>query len=127
MDQTIYPLQNFAVCSPAAIGPAASAIGSAAQASANNKHKRKMYEHQLKVRERKWMQTRTTYASKKVQFEQEVDLSKIAAQRAYTKTQQQKSQNGCQLWAYASDDFKMVPKNMAQVDPKERVLFSSVI
>ena len=45
-----------------------------------------MYAHQLKVRERKWMQTRTTYASKKVQFEQEVDLANIAAQRAYTRT-----------------------------------------
>ena len=46
-----------------------------------------MYAHQLKVRERKWMQTRSTYQSKKVQFEQEVDLANIAAQRAYTRTQ----------------------------------------
>ena len=52
------------MCSPAAIGPAASAIGGAAQASANNKHKKRMYAHQLKVRERKWMQTRSTYQSK---------------------------------------------------------------
>ena len=70
------------MCSPAAIGPAFSAIGSAASASAANKEKRRQYQHQLKVRERKWMQRRTTYASKKVQFEQEVDLANIAAQRA---------------------------------------------
>ena len=48
-----------------------------------------MYAHQLKVRERKWMQTRSTYQSKKVQFEQEVDQSNIAAQRAYSKVQRQ--------------------------------------
>ena len=39
------------------------------------------------MRERKWMQTRATYATKKVQFEQEVDLANIAAQRAYSRTQ----------------------------------------
>ena len=75
------------MCSPAAIGPAVSAIGSAAQASQANKEKRRIYEHKLKMRERKWMQTRATYATKKVQFEQEVDLANIAAQRAYARTQ----------------------------------------
>ena len=75
------------MCSPAAIGPAVSAIGSAAQASQANKEKRRIYEHKLKMRERKRMQTRATYATKKVQFEQEVDLANIAAQRAYSRTQ----------------------------------------
>ena len=56
---------EFAVCSPAAIGPAVSAVGSAAQASQANKEKRRNYEHKLKIRERKWMQTRATYATKK--------------------------------------------------------------
>ena len=51
-----------------------------------NKEKRRQYEHQLKIRERKWMQTRSTYQSKQVQFAQEVDLANIAAQRAYTRT-----------------------------------------
>ena len=77
------------MCSPAAIGPAVGAIGSAAQASASNKAARREYEYKLKVRERKWMQTRSTYQSKKVQFEQEVDQANIAAQRAYSRTQQQ--------------------------------------
>ncbi len=48
-----------------------------------------VYKHQLRVRERKWMQQRSTYQTKKVQFAQEVDLASIAAQRAYTRTQQQ--------------------------------------
>ena len=72
------------MCSPAAIGPAVGAIGNAAGISAENKAKRRAYEHKLKVRERKWMQQRTTYKTKKVQFEQEVDLASIAAQRAYS-------------------------------------------
>ena len=75
------------MCSAAAIGPAVSAIGSAAQASQANKEKRRIYEHKLRMRERKWMQTRATYATKKVQYEQEVDLANIAAQRAYSRTQ----------------------------------------
>ena len=75
------------MCSPAAIGPAFGAVGDAMAASQANKEKRRLYEHKLKMRERKWMQTRTTYATKKVQFEQEVDASNIAAQRAYSRTQ----------------------------------------
>ena len=72
------------MCSTAAIGPAIGAIGSAAEVSKANAEKRKNWNHYLKVRERRWMQRRTTFASKKVQFEQEVDLSNIAAQRAYS-------------------------------------------
>ena len=72
------------MCSPAAIGPAVGAIGQAAGISAQNKAQKRAYEHRMKVRERKWMQRRTTYATKKVQFEQEVDLANIAAQRAYS-------------------------------------------
>ena len=75
------------MCSPAAIGPAVSAVGAAIKRPLINKHKRRNYAHQLKVRERKWMQTRSTYKTKKVQFEQEVDLANIAAQRAYSRTQ----------------------------------------
>ena len=58
-------------------------------ASHSNRVARQNYQHQLKVRERKWMQTRTTYATKKVQHEEEVDQANIAAQRAYSRTQQQ--------------------------------------
>ena len=42
-----------------------SAVGSAASASQANKAARRNYEHQLKVRERKWMQTRATYGTKR--------------------------------------------------------------
>ena len=60
------------------------AIGSAAPASAQSKQARRNYEHQLKVRERKWMQKRTTFASKTVGFFEKVDLANIEAQKIYT-------------------------------------------
>ena len=104
------------MCSPAAIGPAASAIGSAAQASAANKHKRKMYAHQLKVRERRWMQTRSTYQSKKVQFEQEVDLANIAAQRAYTRTQIQLNNARSLAILENQEDFKKMLSNEGMIE-----------
>ena len=104
------------MCSPAAIGPAVGAIGSAAQASAANKHKRKMYAHQLKVRERKWMQTRSTYQSKKVQFEQEVDLANIAAQRAYTRTQIQLNNARSLAILENQEDFKKMLSNEGMIE-----------
>ena len=110
------------MCSPAAIGPAASAIGSAASASQANKAKRRQYEHQLKVRERKWMQTRTTYASKKVQFEQEVDQSNIAAQRAYSKVQRQLYNARSLAILQNQEDFKkmLVNEGMIEASAAER-------
>tara|TARA_R100000742_G_C4251996_1_gene70229 strand:+ start:99 stop:896 length:798 start_codon:yes stop_codon:yes gene_type:complete len=75
------------VCDVAAIGPAVSAIGGAMQAQAANKAARRNYEYQLKVRKRKWMGDRSLYQTKVTQFEQEVDLANVAAQRAYTRTQ----------------------------------------
>ena len=104
------------MCSPAAIGPAVSAVGGAAQASANNAHKRKMYNHQLKVRERKWMQTRSTYQSKKVQFEQEVDLANIAAQRAYTRTNIQLNRARSMAILQNQDDFKKMLSNEGVIE-----------
>lgn len=104
------------MCDPAAIGPAVGAIGSAAQASANNKAKRRNYEHQLKVRERKWMQTRTTYASKKVQFEQEVDQANIAAQRAYSRTQQQLNNARSLAILQNQEDFKKMLANEGTIE-----------
>ena len=74
------------MCSTAAIGPAIGAIGSAAEVSKANAEKRKRWNRYLKVREQRWMRRRTTFKNKKVQFEQEVDASNIAAQRAYTRT-----------------------------------------
>tara|TARA_X000001388_G_scaffold61132_1_gene46619 strand:+ start:27 stop:782 length:756 start_codon:yes stop_codon:yes gene_type:complete len=104
------------VCSPAAIGPAFSAIGSAQAASQANAEKRRNYEHQLKVRERKWMQTRTTYATKKVQFEQEVDQSNIAAQRAYSRTQQQLNNARSLAILENQEDFKKMLANEGMIE-----------
>ena len=110
------------MCSPAAIGPAVGAIGSAAQASASNKAARREYEYKLKVRERKWMQTRSTYQSKKVQFEQEVDQANIAAQRAYSRTQQQLNNARSLAILENQEDFKKMLANegMIEVSAAER-------
>ena len=104
------------MCSPAAIGPAFSAIGSAQAASASNAAAKRNYEHQLKVRERKWMQTRTTYATKKVQFEQEVDQSNIAAQRAYSRTQRQLNNARSLAILENQEDFKKMLQNEGMVE-----------
>jgi len=104
------------VCRPAAIGPAFSAIGSAQAASASNAAAKRNYEHQLKVRERKWMQTRTTYATKKVQFEQEVDQSNIAAQRAYSRTQRQLNNARSLAILENQEDFKKMLQNEGMVE-----------
>ena len=94
------------MCSPAGIAPALGAVGSAMGASASNRAARQNYEHQLKVRKRKWMQTRTTYANKKVQFEEEIDQANIAAQRAYTRTQLQLNRARSMAILQNQQDFK---------------------
>ena len=104
------------MCDPAAIGPAVGAIGNAAAASQANKEKRRIYEHKLKVRERKWMQTRTTYASKKVQFEQEVDQANIAAQRAYSKVQRQLYNARSLAILQNQEDFKKMLANEGAIE-----------
>ena len=75
-----------------------------------------MYQHQLKVRERKWMQTRSTYQSKKVQFEQEVDLANIAAQRAYTRTQIQLNNARSLAILENQEDFKKMLSNEGMIE-----------
>ena len=75
-----------------------------------------MYQHQLKVRERKWMQTRSTYQSKKVQFEQEVDLANIAAQRAYTRTQIQLNNARSLAILENQEDFKKMLQNEGSIE-----------
>ena len=49
---------------------------------------------------------KTTYASKKVQFEQEVDAANIAAQRAYTRTQQLLNNARALAMLQNQEDFK---------------------
>ena len=104
------------MCSPSAIGPVFSAIGGAAQASQANAERRRNYEYQLKIRERKWMQTRSTYQSKKVQFEQEVDLANIAAQRAYTRTQIQLNNARSLALLENQEDFKKMLANEGMIE-----------
>ena len=75
-----------------------------------------MYAHQLKVRERKWMQTRSTYQSKKVQFAQEVDLANIAAQRAYTRTNIQLNRARTLAILQNEEDFKKMLANEGMIE-----------
>ena len=75
-----------------------------------------MYAHQLKVRERKWMQTRSTYQSKKVQFAQEVDLANIAAQRAYTRTNIQLNRARTSAILQNEEDFKKMLANEGMIE-----------
>ena len=75
-----------------------------------------MYAHQLKDRELKWMQTRSTYQSKKVQFEQEVDLANIAAQRAYTRTNIQLNRARTSAILQNQEDFKKMLANEGMIE-----------
>ena len=106
------------MCSPAAIGPVFGAIGSAQAASQANAERRRNYQHQLKVRERKWMQTRTTYKTKKVQFEQEVDQANIAAQRAYSRTQRQLNNARSLAILENQEDFKKMLANEGMIEAR---------
>ena len=81
-----------------------------------NKEKRRQYEHQLKIRERKWMQTRSTYQSKQVQFAQEVDLANIAAQRAYTRTNIQLNRARASAILQNEEDFKQMLSNEGLIE-----------
>ena len=110
------------MCDVAAVGPAIGAVGNAMGAAQANKEKRRQYKHQLKVRERKWMQTRSTYQSKKVQFAQEVDLANIAAQRAYTSTNIQLNRARSTAILNNQEDFKKMLSNegMIEVSAAER-------
>ena len=62
------------------------------------------------------MQTRTTYATKKVQFEQEVDQSNIAAQRAYSRTQRQLNNARSLAILENQEDFKKMLQNEGMVE-----------
>ena len=110
------------MCAVAAIGPAIAAVGTAAAMSQRNSERRVNYQHALKVRERKWMQERTTYKTKKVQFEQEVDQANIAAQRAYSRTQQQLNNARSLAILENQEDFKKMLANegMAEAKAAER-------
>ena len=104
------------MCDVAAIGPAVGAVGNAMGVAQQNKEKRRQYEHRMKIRERKWMQTRSTYQSKKVQFAQEVDLANIAAQRAYTRTNIQLNRARSTAILNNQEDFKKMLSNEGMIE-----------
>ena len=85
-------------------------------AQAANKAAKRNYAHQLKVRERKWMQERSTYQTEKVQFQEEVDLANIAAQRAYSRTQQQLNNAQALAIIQNQEDFKKMLQAEGQVE-----------
>ena len=62
------------------------------------------------------MQTRTTYGTKKVQFEQEVDLANIAAQRAYSRTQQQLNNAKSLAILQNQEDFNKMLSNEGMIE-----------
>jgi hypothetical protein len=62
------------------------------------------------------MQTRATYATKKVQFEQEVDQANIAAQRAYSRTQQQLNNAKSLAILENQEDFKKMLANEGTIE-----------
>ena len=70
----------------------------------------------MKIRERKWMQTRSTYQSKQVQFAQEVDLANIAAQRAYTRTNIQLNRARSSAILQNEEDFKKMLSNEGMIE-----------
>ena len=62
------------------------------------------------------MQTRTTYGTKKVQFEQEVDQANIAAQRAYSRVQQQLNSAQASAILQNQEDFKKILANEGMIE-----------
>ncbi len=62
------------------------------------------------------MQTRTTYKTKKVQFEQEVDQANIAAQRAYSRTQRQLNNARSLAILENQEDFKKMLSNEGMIE-----------
>ncbi len=91
MDPIIYPLQNFAVCSPsAAIGGAGKILGGIAQSQqikAQNAAKKREYERRLEIRKRGWLQKSTLYSAKINKYNIDLNENDMAAQRGYAKAQ----------------------------------------
>ena len=78
------------MCDPvvASFGSSAmGAIGSAAEASAQNKAAERNYQHKLKIRERKWMMDTSLFKTKTAQFEKNISEKNLAAYKAYHESQ----------------------------------------
>ena len=110
------------MCSPAAIGPAVGAIGSAAEASAQSKAAQRQYEHKLKIRERKWMMDTSLYKTKVVQFDKNISEANLAAQRAYTESQINLNNVRVKAMLDHSEDFRSMleAEGMLEASAAER-------
>lgn len=82
------------------------AIGSAAEASAQNKAAQRNYEHKLKIRERKWMMDTSLAKTKNVQFEKNVSEMNLAAAKAYRESQKNLNDVFTKAMLDHADDFK---------------------
>ena len=75
------------MCAPTAISGVLGAFGDAQAASGRNKAKERAYQYKMKIREAKAMRQDVLYKNKKVSFTENVRRSKLAAARAYTRSQ----------------------------------------
>lgn len=85
---------------------AMSAIGGAAEASRANKAAERQYQHKLKIRERKWMMDTSLFKTKTVQFDKNISEMNLAAQKAYTESQNNLNNVFSQAMLDHSTDFK---------------------
>ena len=107
------------MCSPAAASfgsGAVSAIGGAMQASAANKAKKRDYEYRLKVRENRWMRTRSGYQTKIVQYKTNLSEANMAAQRAYSQSQTSLNNIRAKAMLDHQEDFKTMLKAEGMIE-----------
>ena len=101
---------------------AISAIGGAAEASAQNKAARRAYERKIKIRERKWMMDTSLFKTKVVQFDKNISEANLAAQRAYTESQINLNNVRVKAMLDHSEDFKSMleAEGMIEASAAER-------
>ena len=107
------------MCSPAAASfgsGAVSAIGGAMQASAANKAKKRDYEYRLKVRENRWMRTRSGYQTKIVQYKTNLSEANMAAQRACSQSQTSLNNIRAKAMLDHQEDFKTMLKAEGMIE-----------
>ena len=94
---------------------AVKAIGGAQAAKQENEARRKDYKYKLQVRENRWMRERSTYQTKIVQFQKNLNESNMAAQRAYTQSQINLNNVRQQAMLDHSEDFKSMLKAQGDI------------
>ena len=94
MDLTTYPLQNFAVCSPTAVGVgtfaqgAIGAFGASKAAKARNTARQRQWKAQMESRKREWYQSLSIWGAKRNKYFKDLNENDLAAQRGYDQAQQ---------------------------------------